>query len=85
MDKARLAKMHLGIDDARKNVEAPAFDTLVRRGGAQIADLRNTPIADADVSHTHAIVVDHGSVRQNEIEVARHGAFFLARGLARPN
>ena len=77
--------MHLPVDDPRQDVQAPAVDALARAGRAQIADLGDPPVADADVAQACAVVVDDGRVRQNEIEVARHGAFFLAWGLERPN
>ena len=71
--------MDLAVDDARKDVQAPAIDPLAGRGGAEVADLGDAPVADADVALARAIVVDDGSVRQNEIEIARHGAAFSLR------
>ncbi len=50
MNEPRLAKMHLGIDDARKNVKAPAIDTLARPGVAQSADLGYAPVANPNVA-----------------------------------
>ena len=50
VNEPRLAKMHLGVDDARKNMEAPAIDALARRRLAQSADLGDPPVADANIA-----------------------------------
>ena len=63
VNEPRLAKMHLRIDDAGKNVQAPAIDALARRGAAQSADLGDAPVADADVALADPVLVDHGPVR----------------------
>ena len=61
MNEPRLAKMHLGIDDARKNMKAAAVDPFARRGAAQSADLGDPPVADANVARTDPVVVDQRS------------------------
>ena len=77
MNEPRLAKMHLGVDNAGKNVKAAAIDPFARRGAAQSADLGDPPVADANVAQTDAVVIDHGPVDQHAVEARRHGGSFL--------
>jgi hypothetical protein len=77
MNEPGLAKMHLGIDDARKNVKSAAIDALTRRGAAPIADLGDPPVTDSNIAQTDPVVIDHGPVDQNAIETGRHGGSFL--------
>ena len=50
MNEPRLAKMHLRIDHARKDVKAAAIDALARRGAVKSADLGDPPVANANVA-----------------------------------
>ena len=77
VNKPRLAKMHLGIDDSRKDMQAAAIDPLARRSAAQSADLGDSPVADPDVAQANAVLVDHGSIDQDAIETGRHIGSFL--------
>src|SRR6202046_4329755 len=77
MNEPRLAKMHLGIDHARKDVKATAIHPLTRHGAAQSANLGDAPVANANVARANPIVIDHGPVDQNAIETGRHGGSFL--------
>ena len=77
VNEPRLAKMHLGVDDAGKNVKAAAIDALARRGAAQSADLGDAPVANANVAQADPVLVDHGPVDQDAIEARRHGGSFL--------
>ena len=52
MNETRLAKMHLGVDDAGKNMQAAAIDALAGRRLAQGADLGDSPVANANVALT---------------------------------
>ena len=54
MNEPRLAKMHLGVDDARKNMEAPAIDALPRRRLAQGADLGDPPVTDSNIARSRS-------------------------------
>ena len=51
VDEAGLAEMHLAVDDAGQNMQALAVDPFACRGAAEIADLGDAPVADADVAH----------------------------------
>ena len=44
--EARLAEMHLAVDHAGQDVQAPAVDGLGRRGAREIADRRDPPVRD---------------------------------------
>ena len=67
----RLAKMHLAVDHAGQDVQAPAVDALPRRL-PQRADLRDAPVAHADVAHALAVVVHHRRAGENALEALRH-------------
>src|SRR5262249_13290301 len=77
MNEAWLAKMHLRIDDAGKDVKAAAVDAFARRGAAQSADLGDPTVTDTNVARADPILVDYGSVDQEAIEAGRHGGSFL--------
>ena len=77
MNETRLAKMHLGVDDARKNMQAAAIDALARRRAAESADLGDPPVKDANVALTDPVLVDHSPIDQDTIETRRHGCSFL--------
>ncbi len=59
--QARLAEMHLGVDHAGQDVQAPAVDRLAGGGLPEVADRRDPAIGDADVADTLAVLVDHGA------------------------
>ena len=68
--EARLAEMHLGVDDAWEDVETTAIHNV---GGivADLAQSSDAALADGDVEETHAVVIDHGGVLENGV-VLRH-------------
>ena len=45
--QARLAEMHLGVDDARQQMQAPAVDHFAGRGARKVADGREPAGAHA--------------------------------------
>ena len=57
--EARLAEMHLAVDDAGQDVQARAVDHLAGRGLRQIADGGDPAGGDADVALALAVLVDH--------------------------
>src|SRR5688572_28353623 len=71
MLEARLAEMHLRVDDPRQDVEAPAVDRLTRGRRTQVADRRDAFAAHADVGAVDAVVVDDRAVLEDRV-VVRH-------------
>src|SRR5262249_15604073 len=69
-----LAEVHLGVDDARKDMQTAGVDHLRGRRLPQIAQRRDAPAMDPDVAHALAIVVDDGRPLQNEVETLGHSA-----------
>jgi hypothetical protein len=62
MNEPRLAKMHLGVDNARKNVKALAVDPFARPRATQGADLDDPSVADANVAEANPVVIDQSPV-----------------------
>ena len=73
MGQARLTKMHLGVDDAGQDNKALCVNDLACAGARKIADFRDFPADNPNVSHPYAIMVDHGGAAQKQIESLRHG------------
>jgi folate-binding protein YgfZ len=72
--RAGLAEMHLRVDDAWQDVQAPAVHHLAGGGGRQVADRRDGVLADADVPLRPSVLVDDGSALENAVEGLGHGA-----------
>ena len=69
--EARLAEMHLGVDDARQDVEPGAVGERVGGVGAQVAQRGDAAVANADVGRVRAVLVDTDAVLEDRI-VVRH-------------
>ena len=65
--QARLAKMHLGVDDARQDMQPRAVDALPRARLREIADGGDASARNAHIALALAIVVDERSVFENVI------------------
>ena len=71
--EARLAEMHLGVDDAGQDVQAPALD-LPRCGGpGQVADGGDPAVANADVALHAPVVIHDGAAFEDQVEGLGHG------------
>ena len=73
MRQPRLAKMHLGINDAGQDVQPCAVHALAGRGAAEVADLSEFPRDHADVARADAVLIDEGPVDEDKVEDAGHG------------
>ncbi|GAB4522317.1 MAG: hypothetical protein Tsb0010_06560 [Parvularculaceae bacterium] len=65
---ARLAEMHLAVNDAGEHVEPGAVDGFGRKARVYRADLRDTATLHCDVARALAVMIDDGSVFENQIE-----------------
>ena len=65
--EAGLAEMHLGVDHARQEMQAPAVDHLARRRARQVADRRETAGANAEIAHAFAVMVDDRAALEDQI------------------
>ena len=74
MFQARLAEMHLRIDDAGQHVQAARVDHLARLGGIDAADGGDPPGTDADIADADAVLIDDGASLQHEVERGAHGS-----------
>ena len=72
--------MDLGIDHARKDMQAAAIEALARCGLAQSADLGHAPVANPNVANADPVVVNHGPVDEHAIETRRHGLVLSCSG-----
>ncbi len=70
--QARLAEMHLGVDDARQHVEVGGIDDLGGAGACQPADGGDAPLADADVALAAAVVTDDRAAFDEDVEGFGH-------------
>jgi hypothetical protein len=70
--QARLAKMHLGIDHARQQMQSLAINDLAGGSLSQVADRRETAGADADIAQAIAVLVDDGAALENQIVAVGH-------------
>lgn len=63
--------MHLGIDDARQDMQPHTIDGFVGGVLAERAQRRDTAVADADIGQTFAIVIDQRAILENHV-IVRH-------------
>src|SRR5215217_520308 len=70
MRQARLAKMHLGVDDAGQDVQTLAVDHF-SGVAADIAEGNDPPAAHRDIGEALAVLIDHSRVLENRV-VLRH-------------
>ena len=73
MVEAGLAEMHLRVDDARQDVQAPAVDLPPAEAceRSPIAAIR--PRADADVALDASVMVHDGAALEDQVEGLGHG------------
>jgi hypothetical protein len=71
--QARLAEMHLGVDNARQDVQPPALDFPRRGGMRQVADGGDAPVAHADVALHASVVIDDDATLEDQVEGLGHG------------
>ena len=76
--QARLAEMHLGVDDAGQHVQARWRRRPRPPGRAQAADGGDAAIADADIALGRAVVIDDGAALDQDIEGLGHAGLLLA-------
>jgi hypothetical protein len=69
--------MHLRVDDARQEMQARRVDYLTGIGPAKFAQLGDAAIPHPDIALAHAVVVDDGTVADDEIVDWRHRSFRL--------
>src|SRR5262249_53195249 len=74
-----LAKMHLGIDYARQEVQPSAINDLAGGSSPQVANRRKAPAANADVTQALAVLVDHGAALEDQIVAIRHPRLMLRK------
>ena len=79
----RLAEMHLAVDHARQDVQAGAVDDFAGGATRQVADRRNAPGDDADITPAGTVMIDHRAARQDQVVGLRHVVCHLARPSAR--
>ncbi len=72
MRRARLAEMHLRVDDAGQNMQAATVDRLTGRGARQIADFGDLAVAKADVARALAVLIDERAAGEDDVEDLRH-------------
>ena len=72
MRQARLAEMHLGIDDPRQNMQARRVDDFSRAGRSKVADFRNPAARNRDIADTLPVMVDDCRATDQDIECIGH-------------
>ncbi len=70
--RARLAEMHLAVDDARQDCEPGGVDNLARIGGREIAERGDPAGFHADVANADAVVIYDTAAAEEEIEGLGH-------------
>ncbi len=78
MLRARLAEMHLRVDDAGEHMKARRLENILGILPGQVADGRDDPAPDADIGPDDALRRDGASVLDDEVECIRHGDTTLA-------
>ena len=66
--EARLAEMHLRVDDAGEHMQAGGVDALAGLARRQAADGRDFPRFDANIGEAFAGMIDEGGAFDEEIE-----------------
>ncbi len=72
MRRARLAEMHLRVDDAGQNMQPRAIDALGCRGAREIADFGDLAMPEPDVAQPLAVMIDQNAAGQNRVEALGH-------------
>jgi hypothetical protein len=77
--------MHLGVDDTRQNMQAPAIDDLLGGGPRQISKGGDLALSDPDVGNGGARRRDACPAAQNPFHCLSHWpfAFLFAAGTLR--
>jgi|GEM_PF-27836 len=70
--RARLAKMHLGVDDTWQDVKAGGADGLSGIPARKIPDFGDLAAPDADIARADSGMVNHRAPLQDHVEAARH-------------
>ncbi len=73
MAGAGLAEMHLAVNHAGQDMEARAVNGLACRGSTQIANRRDDPAANTDITLALAIMVDNGGIAEEAVKGFGHG------------
>ena len=80
--QARLAEMHLRVDDAGQDGEAGGSRCVSPAlSSREVADRRDFAAPDANVARADAIMIDDDAAAQDQIEGLRHGAIHGYKGL----
>ena len=64
--------MHLGVDDARQDVQPAAVNEGATGSARQVADPCDRRSADADVADARAVLIDDDPAREDQIESLCH-------------
>jgi hypothetical protein len=70
--QARLAKMDLGVDHARQEMQPPAIDHLACRCTRQIANRLETAATNTEVAHTLTVMIDDSAAFEDQIVGISH-------------
>ena len=76
MFEARLAKVHLRVDDARQDMQAGGINDFAGTCGGERADGDDLAVFDAYIAWSDAIVVHERSALDENIVGLRHHGFF---------
>ena len=72
-----LAKMHLGVDHARQQMQTLAVDHLAGRSARKVVNGREAPRADAQIERPLAVVVDHDATLEDQVVRIGHAGTHL--------
>ena len=69
--EARLAHVHVAVDDARQHVQAAAIDDL-GGGAGQLADPGDAAAGNGDITDAFAVVIDDRAALEDQVVAFRH-------------
>ena len=70
---ARLAEMHLRVDDAGQDSQPAGVDRLAGVGGGEIAERGDAAAGHADVARADPVMVHDAAAAQDQVEGGGHG------------
>ena len=79
MGEARLAEMHMAVDHARQQMQAPAIDRLAGGSARKVADGGKLTSMDANIAGALTVVIDHGAAFEDQIVGFGHICVVLNR------
>ncbi len=66
MFSAGFAEMHLAVDDAGENMQAPTINHLSRLG--KMTEACDAAVGYGNIAHAHAVVIDNGAAFEDHVE-----------------